>query len=128
MRKGFFEDLYLLRAELRVEEDETGHIPTRPCEAGDESCAHGIMGRSKDDGDHPVHMASRLLRRLCCGPRAGKEELHVQADQFSRQLRGAPEMPLCDAILDENGSPLEVALFLQTLSKGLFIVGNVPLP
>src|SRR5882724_13563389 len=128
MRKGFFEELKMFRAELRVVEDETGHIPTRAGKAGDESRAHRIMGRPKDDGDHPVHTLSRLLRRLCCGSRAGKDKIHVQADQFSRQPRGTLKMPLYGAILDENRSPLNVALFLQTLSKGLFIAGNVPLP
>jgi hypothetical protein len=37
-------------------------------------------------------------------------------------------MPLYDAMLDEDRSPLGVAQFLQTLSKGLFIAGHVPLP
>jgi hypothetical protein len=105
MRKGFFEDLQLFRAEFWVEEDETGHIPTRAGKAGDESNTHRIKDRPKDDGDHPVHTLSRLLRRLCCRSCVGKDEIHVQADQFSRQFRGTRRMPLYDAMLDEDRSP-----------------------
>jgi hypothetical protein len=128
MRKGFFEDLQLFRAEFWVEEDETGRIPTRAGKAGDESNTHRIMDRPKDDGDHPVHTLSRLLRRLCCRSCVGKDEIHVQADQFSRQFRGTRRLPLYDAMFDEDRSPPNVALFLQTLLESLFIAGHVPLP
>ena len=93
------------RTQLRGNLAEARDVATRPSETRDESCRHRITDAEHDDGDYPGHLLGRLHHRLA----HSDDDVHVQADQFTDDLRVSSGAPLHGAMLKDEVLSLHVA-------------------
>src|SRR5262249_61736116 len=87
-------------------------VATGSAEAGDEADLHRIAGGGEDNGNRLNRRFYRLHSRAI-----GDDHCHLTTNQLSRQRRHSVVLPGRPAILDRYVLTLDIACFLQALTK-----------
>src|SRR5262249_41404458 len=97
---------------LHVQLGHARDVAAWPIEASDETELHRIAGGGEDNGNRRNRGFYRLHSRAI-----GDDHCHLTTNQLSRQRRHSVVLPARPAILDRYVLTLDIACFLQALTK-----------
>ena len=121
----FLEQRQPLSAQFRGKYAQPRDVSTRPGEAGDEPVPDWVGADRHDYGNRAGRLLQRTDRRL---PRSRDEDVHLETDEFSRQVRESLRSSLCASILDGDVVALKPAKVAETLTECVEVLWGLPGP
>ena len=112
------------RIHVELTPADRADVATGSRQARHEPIPDRITHRPKHYRNSSARASGRLVRGARFGSHRGKDDVHVEADEFRGKLRGPGHVPLRRTVLDYDVLSLDVAKVPEPLPKGIVIQWN----